>query len=201
MQHPVHQTASLILIDIFPYSFGGLCSHIHSYQFHPEQAILWFRRRYISCFSVFTQVQCYFSLPEGLLAALGLLPMWFSLVSLFPSSCSPCSSSGLFSHGLLLSFLTYQCFLRCQWRLLNSLQAFLTLSVSSSWKFEALYSWRSCTPPFCYSKAYSVNSVLAYFILFVVLFPVLWNFIAEISALVYMPPYRLLYHLPNLPNS
>lgn len=125
----------------------------------------------------------YFSLPERLLTALGLLPTWFSLVSLFPSLHSFCISPGLFLRSHLLSLLAYQCFLRCQWRLLNSLQTFLMLSVSSPWKFEVLCPWVSFILDsftlLLNSKVYPVSSMLAYFLLSSVLLPILWKFIAE----------------------
>lgn len=133
MQHQVHQTLSLI-----PDNLGRLCSLSFPHSFLPMSVPPWMshviqEELRISCFSVFTQMHHYFSLPEGPLTALGLLPMWFFLVSLFPSSRSLCSSC-----GPLLSFLAYQCFLRCQWRLLNSLQTFLIVSC-----FLSLEVWSS----------------------------------------------------------
>lgn len=86
MQHPIH-------LHSFLDNFGVCvlcCSHTHSYQCQFPLNELFCDpggSAYFLGFSLHSSAG-YFSLPERLLTALGLLPMWFSLVSLFPSLCS-----------------------------------------------------------------------------------------------------------------
>lgn len=183
MQHPIH-------LHSFLDNFGVCvlcCSHTHSYQcpFPPNELFCDpGGSAYFLGFSLHSSAG-YFSLPERLLTALGLLPMWFSLVSLFPSLCS-------LYH--LASFYIVIC--RPSWLISvfwgasgdssTPLQTFLMLSISSPWKFEALCPWVSFildSTLLLNSKVYSVNSMLAYFLLSSVLLPILWKFIAESSVI------------------
>lgn len=91
-QHLIYQTLSLTPIHSFLDNFRGLCSQLFPHLFLPMSVPPWMSHSVVqeevgvSWFPVFTQVQRCFSSPEGLLTALGLLPMWPSLLSLFPGS-------------------------------------------------------------------------------------------------------------------